>query len=107
MLNPDTNARSNMYIEKNQKKETRFSRKTKMKNWENEKMNIMKKCKKKEVFKVYPPETAKKTNFQHLRKEKEKKKHESDVTLKWATPNSLSTGAQKSYFQLRKSSFLQ
>ena len=29
----------------------------------------------------------KKTDFQHPRKEKEKKKHESEVTLKWASPN--------------------
>ena len=88
------------------------------KRWKNDKKG-------KEALKGYTPETAqkidffekkccknswsncgwKKTDFQQTRKEEEKKKHEIEVTLKWASPNSLSAEAQKSNFHKRKSSF--
>ena len=59
LLNPDTNARGGMYVEKIKKKE-----KEKMKNWENEKHEKMKKKEKEALKEVHPPRRLKKLIFE-------------------------------------------
>ena len=66
MLNPETDARRDMYIEKKKEKRNIFQKKNKKtrKNSENENMKNMKKCeKKKEDLKGYRSETAQKIDF--------------------------------------------